>query len=813
MALCKYRLVLPIFLITLLSLTVFANIPPSNYSTISASISPLGSGNYAESFATTTYRDAGATTAEGWGTGYITNPHAFTVTQLDYNVTGNPVRDLDVQGRRLYAVEYAPSGEATVDCFNITDPSNLQTYSNRASWDHLLSCMAAGDILFAGVSTLGGGKVSFYNVSNPYYLDGGGVYITNIGIDGSVTDIDVQGHFIYATGFGSASTRAFVIIDVEDPYNPVRIPNLWGSDTALGVDVEGYYAYIAESHYGLWVCNVSNPYSISQPSPGFIDTPGNATAVLVDGSFAYVADGPSGVQIIDISDPSTPTIIGSCDTPGNAQKLALQGKTLFVADGTGGVQVLDVTDPYNPVIVTAISSLPYTYAVALYGGDLVVGAYDGVYTYRIGSGMADLPFIGSYDDYEVWDVRVQGDIAYVAAGPDGFLTLDVSDPTNPVLLDLYNPGVTLCAKLDVQGHIVCLFDNSASGAFYILDVSDPSNIQVMATVPANGCIDVFMHCEVVFYSFNTGFGCVNISDPYNPSVIFNWSGIATNMTALWVEGYHLYIVEDLNGGGLGFHIYDITTINSPSLISSYSLTSTQYDVFVDGEFAYCANDDWLSVRNVTDPTSITYTDTIYDTTNTSLGVWGFGPYIVSARGSGGVRLVDATNVYDIKIISNYAAATGATQVTVHGDYAYVANRSSLVILRLFWSAGATFAAATAQSTEVDTTDLVIENATLAYTGYTPFGTSLAWFMSADGGSHWESVTPGVMHTFTNTGTDLRWRVEFNSPLCNPSQINSVSIDYGYIDILTPPIPGFPLVAIAIGAFLGISFGLIRRRRT
>lgn len=36
-------------------------------------------------------------------------------------------------------------------------------------------------------------------------------------------------------------------------------------------------------------------------------------------------------------------------------------------------------------------------------------------------------------------------------------------------------------------------------------------------------------------------------------------------------------------------------------------------------------------------------------------------------------------------------------------------------------------------------------------------TNLSFELSADGGSNWESVTPQVLHTFTNVGNDLRFR--------------------------------------------------------
>ena len=36
--------------------------------------------------------------------------------------------------------------------------------------------------------------------------------------------------------------------------------------------------------------------------------------------------------------------------------------------------------------------------------------------------------------------------------------------------------------------------------------------------------------------------------------------------------------------------------------------------------------------------------------------------------------------------------------------------------------------------------------------------TLTWYLSADGGDNWEEVTPGTIHTFTHTGTDLRLKV-------------------------------------------------------
>jgi hypothetical protein len=144
----------------------------------------------------------------------------------------------------------------------------------------------------------------------------------------------------------------------------------------------------------------------------------------------------------------------------------------------------------------------------------------------------------------------------------------------------------------------------------------------------------------------------------------------------------------------------------------------------------------------------------------------------------------------MQYLSGYAGANRAIQITVAGDYAYVANRTSLVILRLFRSAGATYTPGPCQaaSLEIDSTNRLIENATLTYTGYVPPGTSINFEMSANGGTNWEAVTPGVEHSFTNPGNDLRWRVIPNTDVDDRSvHLYSVNIDYEYNDLPTAPV--------------------------
>ncbi len=733
-----------------------------------------------------------STTAEGWGDGTVTNPRNFTWDWLDLYMTPHPVREIDVDGRHVYYVNYNPSGLADRDlqAVSLREPSNLVLDSTRNSWGDLISIAVEGHLLLTGRAG-SAPRISSYNNTSPYELGISATYRDYEGATGSVTDIDIEGPFAYYTSYGSTIDSSLNIVDVMNLNNIIDTPCDWSSSKTLGLEVEGHFAYLAESDMGMYILNVSNKNHVIEY--GHVDTPGNATDVIIDGYYAYLADGPGGVHVIDIRDPSNPEIIGSYDTNGNARRLVKQGNTLFVADGSGGVKVLDVRDPENPILATEQYPLPFgdAWDVDIYGGILVVGADLGIYTYEIaafGGGITDFSksaYPNAFDDLQCWDVRVDGNITYCAGGPDGFYTLDVSDPSNPTLLD-HIPIAGNARKLDIKGSFAHVISYNG---YYIFDIRDPSDIKQVHYNWLNQCIDVFVHGEVVYISWGQGGVAIeNVSQPTNFNFLpdqFSEPHFGTNVTALWVQGPHLYTVEWHSSADPCFHVHDIRDLTNTRIILSKNRVPTIWDIKVDGGLAYLGAGRWMSEYNVSDPFAFTYPDWII---HDSMGVWNFGPYVLSAALTDGVSIINATNTINIVEESNYADATGAIQITTHGDFTYVANKSSLVILRHFESAADTYVAGTtfAQSLSVDSVSRIIYSATLNAEDFTPEGSDIDYFMSADGGTNWDVVTPGVEHIFANPGSDLRWRAEITGASDRSPHLYELTIDYFYNDPPTDP---------------------------
>lgn len=764
-------------------------------------LSVLATDSYFDSFDGTLYEDP-STTAWGWGTGTLSVNRDFESFLLDFYPTSYPVRDLVVQGRKAYlSCQNFGGPTETLQIVNLTNIYDMKTIGIRNAATGMNAIDINGDTLLVGV-VFTPERMNSYNVTFPANIDAGvGAFLSNINFDGYVNDIQIDGHLAFVAVNSSISNRSLRIVDCSDPRNLIEIQNNWASSTTTGLYIHGGLGYLAESNRGFYLVNLTSRATIGEI--GHVDTPGIATDVIADGNYVYVADHENGVVIIDTSTLSNPIIVGHYDTPGQAWRLAKIGTTLFVADGDGGVQVLDVANPNNPIRITSITLTSFVFDVELYGGDLLIGTADGMYAYRIGGGMSDLStdiFYNHYDDFEVWDVRVWGSVAYIAGGPDGFYTLDVSDPMDVVLLDHYSVPIGInFKKLDVDGPIAYLVDEEE---LYVFEVADPTNIRLINHLYGFSFTDIYADGELFYLTTLVGFVIVNMTIPHNPDVILDYNmGGVNNLTAIWVQGPNLHVVDYLGASGVSIYVYNILDMTNPILTDTVFQPGYFWDVYVDGDMAYYGCEDQMFVYNVSNPTQVSQYG--YTSLN-SMGVWGFGPYILSADSTDGVSLVNNTNPNEQIVESQYADATGALQVTIHGDLTFVANRTSLIILRHFKAAAGSYDDINhAWSLEVDSVDYPILDATLVADDNTATG-SIYYSMSADGGVHWESVTPGVKHYFANVGSDLRWMGELRASLYRSPYLYEIDIDYTYNEsAITPtPTPTPTNTSTETGSFIG-----------
>lgn len=164
-----------------------------------------------------------------------------------------------------------------------------------------------------------------------------------------------------------------------------------------------------------------------------------AVALSADGGLAYVGSG-AGLWVVRLSASAADgvEVLGvSSPLPGPVRDLALDGDVLYAAGQTGGVWAMDVADPtqprmlgIEPGILEVINMVADgEHRVHLARGNLTMTSLD----FADPRSPQALGCAVFEDGAGVWDIVVNGNMAYLAMNEHGLRALDLSDPMAPVI--------------------------------------------------------------------------------------------------------------------------------------------------------------------------------------------------------------------------------------------------------------------------------------------------------------------------------------------------------------------------------------------
>jgi hypothetical protein len=253
-----------------------------------------------------------------------------------------------------------------------------------------------------------------------------------------IQDIVIDGTRAYVVAL---NTDALVILDISNPLSPSILGVAQDGDGtftrmngAFSVHVEGNTAYVVTVIEDfLTVIDVTNPASLQQLSITPIPT-GAADSfrgIDVVGSRAYITNAfIRTLTVVDVSDPITPVVLGSVangqngvNALNNPRGIDVVGNIAYIAAFVSdSLAILDVTDPTN---ITQLGSVRRTDGFPNLDGAI--------------------------------DVLAVGDILYLCSFGDAVFAFDVSNPTNPSVLDIAIDGqngvttVNGAARLAFQG--------------------------------------------------------------------------------------------------------------------------------------------------------------------------------------------------------------------------------------------------------------------------------------------------------------------------------------------------------------------------
>ncbi len=549
--------------------------------------------------------------------------------------------------------------------------------------------------------------------------------------------ISLYGSLAYISYVGDAADHidiaGFQIVDISDPSAPVVLSTTETYPDRLGVSARiGNHLLISHAD-GLRVYDVSD-----SAAPLFIDqfpAIGSFFDIEIDGIHAYLSGGHE-VRVIDISNPTAPALVTALATSQSTQGMDLTGDQLLVAQRwltNGQLLILDVSNPGAPVQLS-LQDLPGTltdvcrigdHAFISSGGLIVMDIgdpsapeYMGVVTFSDGARWVaaagdqvcistnNSAYMASYSQFVTVDVSNPnfipmfaseiaaaaaamvslGEHAFLAAGDDDLVVLDLQDPAAPVVLsETYLYG--RAHDIVIAGDLAYLA--AREGGLQIVDISDPATpVHVGGLVTADDAMSIAIDdaAQVAYVVLNSNaLFSVDISDPSQPvqlGVITNYHGnrhIALAGDLLIRGGYESVIYIDVSDPSAmtqsgGFDCGGFPGVRIPIVVEDLLIigsTSSWDDMCGSAIMVYDISDPQDQVRLDTLPLPQCSLDDLAVSGNTIYAATGLGyaidfsdPHELVLLGQYGDTWASAVAASEDRVILSYDASSGLNPLSL-----------------------------------------------------------------------------------------------------------------------------------------------------
>ena len=413
------------------------------------------------------------------------------------------------------------------------------------------------------------------------------------------------------------------VFDLSKPEAPARIANVPTALPAMGVAVEGEYAFVITGNSASSLAT----YDVSDPAhPALVSTFSlgamQATDVQVRGGVAYVGYFQATLQTIDVSNPAAPASMGSLTLPGgHVNELALDGSFAYLACGTGGLRIADVSDPWAPVAV----------------------------------GWLGVAYIAEH-------VAVGDGMAYLASGGQ-LVLVDVTSPNLPFVT---SSMVLFASRLAVRGTLLFACGDRALSS---INAQDSSNPLIVGSLSADGTIgSVAIHGDEVVLGCSTVLDVIDASNPTSPPTLTS-ARLPGEPLDVAVKGNLAFVASAI----AGLHVLEVHATIPPSLIATLDTPGSAEELALAADHAYLADGSSFRIVDISSPAVPTLAASLNFTAN-DVEVADDLAYVSS--GSAGLRIVDVSVPTAPSLVSTLDTADYATALLHRSGIVYLYDRTT-----------------------------------------------------------------------------------------------------------------------------------------
>jgi len=523
--------------------------------------------------------------------------------------------------------------------------------------------------------------------------------IASLNLGSKVNDIIVVEDYAFVAG--QKSDQSLMVIDINQKESPSLVATLNLIGPLRGLKRNGDYLYGALGNVsnGLVIIDISNPTNPTQVSS--VNFSGEGNEIFINEGYAYMASSNNGLglAIIDISNPNSPNLVSSLDVGSKGNDIFVSGDRAFIStdDGAQSLAVANISDKNNPSLMTNMAT-------------------DGIYTRLDGKVDADQLYAASnnttkglviidistpssptiFREMNVYDagqaVYELDDYIYLGINDNdfGFQIVDNADKSSPARIGEENVEDSARAVFAKNDYAYVGTDDPQNG-FVIVDIFSKMNVASVASVDVGEKVNGLAARDDYVYNATahswSSFMVANVDDPFNPRLSSFLSLIGKPSYEAEVLDNYAYICVDKNK-----NVLQVANINFPLIpfvVGIADMSQKGNDLSVRDGWVFVAADSnseglqsvqitkgWLAVwPRVKD---------IIDIGGKGTGISADVNYVyLSTDNPGaGLAIVDISDPFNLNLINNLDIGEAANDITVAGNYAYLATNSGVRVVNI-----------------------------------------------------------------------------------------------------------------------------------
>jgi hypothetical protein len=375
------------------------------------------------------------------------------------------------------------------------------------------------------------------DVSNPASMQRLG-YLSDAG----GFDMYIEDSLAFISGYYTGG-HGFQVVRISDSTHPAfafsgTTPPAWG----VWPNLARGFACEANGVNGVMYVDISNVGSPLFGGPRL--TAASAVGVDVKGRYAYVADMEAGLKVLDLAEPSNPQQVGDLDTQDYnvTRSVAVSDSFVFIEWRLlPNFRSVDISDPTDPQM--AGGDTLWEWAEDMVLRDSFVYCSENYQFQVVSVARPRSPMVlGSCGLPEMtrgYGMDVRDTLAFIANGLVGLQIVDVARPDSPAIVGTLAPPNGACdvAVRDTFAYVV-------SGNLYVASVANPASPYLIDSVVLPNFGAALAGCDSLLFvgswdvlASKTEIRLLDIRNPAEPVSVGSLGTPASVTRLAWVEPY------------------------------------------------------------------------------------------------------------------------------------------------------------------------------------------------------------------------------------------------------------------------------------